>query len=152
MTPAALRALGGLMEAQKARDLAILERLVAEDRTLEAEIATLAGMLVEDAASAAPLPPDRQAARIAWIDGKIAAARRRRSALAPEIARARAIAVQSLGRARALDHLAQSADRVASAHRAARDEREAPPAGGTSPADVPKLPHVNPGTTRPSWR
>lgn len=151
MTPAQLRALGNLMEARKARDLALLERLVAEDRALLAEIASLVGLGAADAAGDETLPPGRHAARLAWIDGRIAAARRRRSSLAPEIDRARTTAVQSLGRAQALDHLAASADRVEATRRVARDQPQTYPLTEYSTANVPKMPHVNPGRTRTPW-
>lgn len=127
MNPAALRGLGALMEARKARDLARLEGLVAEDRALEARIAELSAMAAVDAASGEALPPDRQAARLAWIDQSRAIAARRRAALAPEIARARAAAVQSLGRERALDRLAMDAERQEATLRSGREEREAAP-------------------------
>ncbi|MFT3975429.1 MAG: hypothetical protein QM699_18940 [Amaricoccus sp.] len=130
MTPAALRDLGRLMEARKARDLARLERLASEARALDAELATLAATAVADVASGEPLPPGRQAARLAWIDQRTAMVRQQRAALAPEIERARAAAVQSLGRERALDRVAETAARAEAARRTSRDEREAP-SGGT---------------------
>jgi hypothetical protein len=135
MTPTALRQLGSLMAAQKARDLARLERLVAEDRALEAEMAALGGLAAEDAASGHVLPPERQAARLAWADHRRALAARRRAALVPEIAAARAMAVRSLGRERALDHLAATADRIDTRLRGAREEREAPPLAPGAPDD-----------------
>lgn len=128
MTPAALRGLGTLMAARKARDLARLERLVVEDRELQSELAALAALPAADAASGAPLPPDRHAARLAWIEHRRTQAQRRRAALAPEIDRARAAAVESLGRERALDRMAETAARIELARQAARDEREAPAA------------------------
>ena len=134
MTPAALRQLGGLMEARKARDLARLERLVAEDRALAEEIAALARVAAEDAASGLSLPPDRQAARLAWVDQRTLLAERRRAALCPVIAAARAAAVQSLGREVALDHLASAADRENARARTARAEREAPSTAGQPPS------------------
>lgn len=126
MTPAALRSLGRLMEARKARDLVRLERLVTEDRALEAELAMLATTVATDAASGETLPPDRQAARLAWVEQRTALVQRRRLALAPEIEKARAAAIQSLGRERALDRVAETAARAETARRAAREEREAP--------------------------
>lgn len=133
MTPAALRQLGGLMEARKARDLARLERLAAEDRALAEEIAALARVVAEDVASGLHLPPDRQAARLTWVDQRTRLAERRRAVLAPLIATARAAAVQSLGREMALDHLAAAADRDEARFRAARSEREAPPLAPRAP-------------------
>lgn len=127
MTPAALRELGALMAARKARDLARLERLVAEDRGLAAELAALASAPAADVESGEALPPDRQAVRLAWIDQRTARLGRRRGILAAEIARARAAAIQSLGRERALDRLAESVGRA----EATREEREAPTADGT---------------------
>ncbi|HVL20426.1 MAG TPA: hypothetical protein VM422_05500 [Amaricoccus sp.] len=130
MTPAALRKLGALMAARKARDLARLERLVAEDRALAAELAALASAGAADVASGEALPPDRQAVRLAWIDQRTAMLARRRGILAAEIAGARAAAIQSLGRERALDRLAEIAGRAEATRHAAREEREAPPADG----------------------
>lgn len=135
MTPAALRALGRLMEARKARDLARLEHLMTEARALDAELKTLSASAASDAASGETLPPDRQAVRLAWIDQRSAIARRRQEALAGEIDKARAAAVQSLGRERALDRVAEAAVRAERSHRFARIEREAPPdsSGGKPP-------------------
>lgn len=132
MTPAALRELGALMEARKARDLARLERLLAEDRALAAELAVLASAVSADAASGEALPLGRQAVRLAWIDQRTAMLRHRRATLAVEIASARATAVQSLGRERALDRLAESASRAEASRRAARQERETLPPDGTA--------------------
>jgi hypothetical protein len=122
MTLAALRKLAALMEARKARDLARLERLLAEDRVLAAELATLACPDAACSASETPLPLRHQAARLAWIDQHKASLRRRRAVLTGEIARARAAAVQSLGRERALDHLAEGASRSDAARRTARED------------------------------
>lgn len=137
MTPAELRDLGHLMEARRARDLARLERLMTEARALEAELATLAATAASDEASGETLPPDRQAARLAWIDRQLTIVRRRRAELAGEIDRARAAAVQSLGREKALDRVAEVAIRTEASRKTARTEREAPPApSGKEPPDV----------------
>jgi hypothetical protein len=137
MTPAELRDLGHLMEARRARDLAWLERLMTEARALEAELATLAATAASDVASGETLPPDRQAARLAWIDRQLTIVRRRRAELAGEIDRARAAAVQSLGREKALDRVAEVAIRTEASRKTARTEREAPPApAGKEPPDV----------------
>jgi hypothetical protein len=130
VTPAGLRALAGLVEARKARDLARLEGLVAEDRRLEAEIAELAATGSRDLAEGAALPLARQGLREIWAEQRIRAARRRRAELAARIRAARAEAVQSLGRHRALEHLVEGADRSEAQRRLARAEREAPPAVG----------------------
>jgi hypothetical protein len=127
MTPAALRQLLGLIEARKARDLAQLDRLLGEDRRLAAEIAELASTAARDLADG-ELPPGRQGVRLAWADQRIRAARRRRAELAQAIRAARAAAARSLGKHQALEHLTDRADRAALHLRAARAEREAPPA------------------------
>jgi hypothetical protein len=130
VTPAALRALAGLVEARKARDLARLEGLVAEDRRLAAEIAELAATGARDLAEGAPLPLAQQGLRQAWAESRIRAARRRRAELAARIREARAEAVQSLGRHRALERLVDGADRSEGQRRFARADREAPPTVG----------------------
>jgi hypothetical protein len=130
VSPAALRRLLALVAVRKARDLARLDRLAAEDRRLAAEIAVLAATPSRDAAgSGPPLPLGRQAARQAWADAGIRAARRRREALQAEIRAARAAAVQSLGKHEALAALAARAERAVAQTGAARAEREAPPEG-----------------------
>lgn len=126
MTPAALRDLQRLMAARKARDLARLDRLLAEDRALAEEIGRLAATGSRDLADG-PLPLAEQGRRLAWAAACIRAAERRRRQLAPEIRAARAEAVQSLGRHEALGNLAGRADREVRQDRAARAEREAPP-------------------------
>lgn len=126
MTPAALRELMRLMDARKARDLARLDRLLTEDRRLEAEIAALAATGSRDLAEG-PLPLPEQGRRLAWAAARIRAAERRRRELAAEIRAARAEAVQSLGKHRALEHLTDRADLDVVQRRTARAEREAPP-------------------------
>ena len=128
MTPAALRALTHLMDARKARDLARLDRLLTEDRRLVEEIATLAATGSRDLAEG-PLPLAEQGRRLAWSAARIRAAERRRRQLAAEIRLARAEAVQSLGKHKALEHLTDRADRAAAHQREARAVREAPPPG-----------------------
>jgi hypothetical protein len=115
-----------LVDARKVRDLARLDRLLTEDRRLEAEIAALAATPSRDLAEG-PLPLAEQGRRLAWAAARIRAAERRRRALAAEIRIARAEAVQSLGKHEALGHLADRADRTALRAREARAEREAPP-------------------------
>ncbi len=130
MTPAALRRLAALAEARRARDLARLEGLLAEDRRLVAEIAWLAGTAARDLAEGVALPLARQGLRQAWADQAVRAARRRRGELAARIGAARAEAVQSLGKHEALEALVARADRAAAQLRIARAEREGPvPAG-----------------------
>ena len=133
MTPAALERLAGLVEVRKARDLARLEGLVAEDRRLEADIAALAATGASDLAEAETLPLVQQGLRARWADARIRAARARRAGLAAAIRAARAAAVQSLGKHRALEDLVARADRDARRARAARAERDAP-AGGNGGA------------------
>jgi len=50
MTPHALRALAGLVEARKIRDLGLLDGLLAEDRRLAAEIAGLVAEIAREGA------------------------------------------------------------------------------------------------------
>ena len=127
MTPAALRQLMSLIEARKARDLATLDRLLAEDRRLAAEIGELRRTSARDAASVETLPLERQALRLAWADLRIRAARLRQAALAEAIRAARAAAAQSFGKYRSLETLVDRADRTALQARVARVEREATP-------------------------
>jgi hypothetical protein len=130
VTPAKLRELVRLAEARRARDLSRLDRLLAEERRLAAEIADLAGIAARDMAADAALPLAQQGLRLAWADARIAAARRRRTEVAAAVREARAAAAQSLGKHHALEHLTERAERAASQLRAARAEREAPPPGG----------------------
>ena len=117
MTPAALRDLLRLMDARKARDLARLDRLLTEDRRLAEDIAALAATASRDRAEG-PLaarragPPPRLAA------ARIRAAERRRAPARRRIRAARAEAVQSLGKHKALEHLTDRADRAAAHQRA----------------------------------
>jgi hypothetical protein len=127
VTPAALRQLIGLVEARKARDLARLDALLVEDRRLAADIVELAATGARDMAEGVEVPLAQQARRLAWADQCIAAARRRRAALAPEIAAARLVAARSLGKHRALEHLEERAARALARLRDARAEREMPP-------------------------
>jgi hypothetical protein len=133
VTPSALRELARLMDARKARDLARLDRLLSEDRRLGEEIAALAATARRDMAEGPPLPLPEQGRRLAWAAARTRAAERRRMTLAAEIRAARAVAVQSLGKHRALEHLTDRADRAAVQIRDARAEREAPPANLTRP-------------------
>jgi hypothetical protein len=128
MTPAALRQLTRLAEARKARDLARLEGLLIRERQLAAEISALSGTLARDLATGIALPPAQQALRLAWVAQRIRAAERQRTALAAGFVAARAEAVQSLGKHRALEHLVERGDRIAFQHDLARAEREAQPA------------------------
>jgi hypothetical protein len=131
VTPEALRQLMQLAEARKARDLSRLDRLLAEDRRLVAEIAELAGTAARDMAADGSLPLPRQGLRLAWAGRRIAAARRQRTELTAAIRAARAEAAQSLGKHQTLEHLAERAERAALQLRAARAEREAPPAAAS---------------------
>lgn len=128
MTPAALAQLLQLMEARKSRDLAQLDRLLTEDRALAEELAALARLPAQDLEDDPDLSPMEQARRLAWAEQRRRTAERRRSVLATEIRAARAIAVRSLGKHRALEHLGDRAAREAVRTRLARAEREAPPA------------------------
>jgi len=127
VTPAGLRQLLTLVDARRARDIAALDRLLAEDRRLAAEIAELGRTAARDAAAGEPLPPERQALRLAWADQRIRAAWRRQGELVEAIRRARAAAARSLGKHRSLETLAERADRAVRQARDARAEREAPP-------------------------
>jgi hypothetical protein len=127
VTAGNLRRLAGLLEARKARDLARLEALIAEDRRLEAEIAGLAGTVARDLETGIAVPLAQQALRQAWADQRIRAARRRRAEIAALIRDARAAAARSLGKHESLESLVARADRAALQLSAARAEREAPP-------------------------
>lgn len=127
MTPAMLRALSGLAEARRARDLARLDNLLTRDRALQAEILALASTLERDHATGIKLPPAQLALRQAWVDQRLRAARGQRAALAASITAARAVAVQSLGKHRALENLVERGERQAKHQLLARAEREAPP-------------------------
>lgn len=124
----ALRDLLRLMDARKGRDLARLDRLLMEDRRLLDEIAALAATGSRDLAEDGPtLPLPEQGRRLAWAAARIRVAESRRLALAAEIREARAEAVQSLGKHKALEHLTGRADHALRQKREARAEREAPP-------------------------
>jgi hypothetical protein len=127
MTPAGLAALLRLMEARRSRDLARLDRLLAEERALADEIAALAALPARDLAEDPAQSPAQQARRLAWAAQRIRLAERRRAALADAIRAARAAAAQSLGKHKSLEMLADRAGRAALLARDARAEREAPP-------------------------
>jgi hypothetical protein len=133
MTPTALRALTGLAEARRARDLARLDNLLARNRALDAEIAALAAALQHYRAAGFPLPPPQQGLRQAWVDQRLRAARRQRAALAAGIAAARAEAAQSLGKHQAFENLVERSDRAVRQQRHARAERETPPPAAARP-------------------
>ena len=129
MTPRDLRRLMALADVRKARDLARLEALLAEDRRLAAEVAELAQTGARDLAEGIAMPL-RAAGAAARLGG---AAHRRRAAAArgarsPRSPRARTAAAQSLGKHRALENLVENADRAVIRVRSDRAEREAPPA------------------------
>jgi hypothetical protein len=125
MTPAALRGLLALAGARRDRDLARLEALAAEDRGLAEEILRLAAIPAQDMADGtAPLA--QQALRYAWVEQQIARARRRRAALAREIAAVRAEAAASVGKHAALEKLESTAARPATLEGWARAPRDAP--------------------------
>ena len=130
MTPAALRRLAGLAEARRARDLARLDGLLTEDRRLQAGIAALAAMPAQDHAGGIHLPPAQQALRFAWIEQRVRAATAQRAALTARIAAARAEAVRSLGKHRALENLLERGEKEVRQQALARAEREAPPPVG----------------------
>ncbi|MFO1141440.1 MAG: hypothetical protein U1E59_03455 [Amaricoccus sp.] len=127
MTPATLRGLAGLVDARTNRDLARLEALVAEDRRLEAELAELASTLVREHPESRDIAFPSQALRYIWVEQRTRAACRRRSELAAAIRAARAAAVQSLGKQRALEELVGRAQNAEDQVRTARAEREAAP-------------------------
>ena len=132
MTPAALRQLMTLVEARKARDLAALDRLLAEDRRLAAEVAELRRTAARDAEAGDALPPERQALRLVWADQRIRAARLRQAALAETI-RPRAPPPPRASASTGASRRWSSAPTAPSAHaRDARAEREAPPPTGAS--------------------
>ncbi len=129
MTPAALAGLLSLAVAMRDRDLARLEALMVEDRGLAEEIMRLAAVPAQDmAAGGTTLAPlAQQALRAAWVEQQITRARRRRAAIAAEIAGARAAAASSVGRHEALDRLLADARAAEADRRRAIAEREAMP-------------------------
>ena len=133
MTPTLLRRLTSLAEARRARDLARLDNLLTRDRALQSEIDALPATLERDRASKIELPLPQQGLRQAWVQQRLRACRRERADLAPKIAAARAVAVQSLGKHRALESLVERGKREAEQQLLARAEREAPPP--TAPRD-----------------
>ena len=131
VTPAALRRLAALAEARRARDLARLDGLLAEDRRLVAEIAALAGTAARDLAEGVALPLAQQGLRQAWADqrdaGGAAAAGRARARGSGRRGPRRCRASASTGRWRSWWRARTGA---AAQLRIARAEREAPaPAG-----------------------
>lgn len=127
MTPAELQRLLDMAEARQSRDLARLDAALAEDRRLEAEIASLAATPTRDMAEGLDVPLAQQGLRLAWAQKGIARARARRAELAREIAALRAAATRSVGKHSSLEELLARAGREEVRVRAARDEREAPP-------------------------
>lgn len=125
-----LRQLLQVAEARKSRDLALLDALNARARACEAEAREAARLRTADMADAAnaDLPLAFQGLRITYADQRIADAERRRKALEPEIEAARAIAAESLGKHAALERILEEAERDRAQLRAARAERDAPPA------------------------
>lgn len=120
MNETPLEKLSALAEARKARDLAALEALTAEQRTLEAEIAELAGTEARDAAEG-QMPFAMIAQRAAWSASQIALRERRIAAITVELAGVRAAARVSVGKHEALKKLIEGAerDRQAAENRAA---------------------------------
>ncbi len=129
MSPEALAGLVSLAAARRDRDLARLEAMLVEERGLAEEIMRLAAIPAQDMAggSIVQAPLAQQALRFAWVEQGITRARRRRAALASEIAAARAAAAVSVGKHEALGRLLSVARADQSHNRAARAEREAPP-------------------------
>lgn len=141
MNPAALRRLQSLTEARRAAALARLETLQLEDRRIAEVIIELAAMPAREIAET-PEGLPHYARRLAWVGHRIAVLERRRSALAVEIAAARAAAGSSVGRHEAMGALIRRADRSAADLREARAEREAPsPLGQADPAPPPAKRH-----------
>ncbi len=116
-----------LAEARKTGALARLEILMAQVRACEAEIIDAEQTFARDFAEQQETPMAQLARRSAWVDQRIALARRRIAALAPAIAAARSAAIQGLGKHKALETLAERAERTERQALAARVERETPP-------------------------
>ena len=140
MTPAMLRRLAGLVDARKYRDLARLEALVTEDRRLQAELAALGTTLAREQTESEDMALGPRGLRYIWVEQRIQITRSRRSELATAIRAARAAAVQSLGKQRALENLVDRAEDAEARVRTARAEREAPPSAalgstGLGPSD-----------------
>ncbi|MFO1210858.1 MAG: hypothetical protein U1E40_16840 [Amaricoccus sp.] len=136
MTPVTLRRLAGLVDARKNRDLARLEALFAEDRRLQAELGDLTATLARELGEEADMPPGRQGLRYIWVEQRSRAIRRRRAELTAAIRVARAAAVQSLGKHRALEDLVDRAEDAEAQARAARAERESPPPAPSRPTTL----------------
>jgi hypothetical protein len=124
MTPAALRQLAGLAEARRQRDLAAVERLTAEMRRLDAEIAEIAGTLTRDMAADAPVPMMNHGRRMAWSEHETALRRAAQARLAPQRAAARTVARVSLGKHEALMKLVETAEAGARRDRERRAEQD----------------------------
>lgn len=117
-----------LADARKARDLALLEAALAEDRRLEAEIATLTGTVARDMADPdmTGMPYSQYAVRLQWADHRISQAAERRKVLQAEIRKLRSFAAVALGKHRALEKLTERARKQQIEHANARREREQP--------------------------
>jgi hypothetical protein len=128
VTPARLAELLALAEARKARALAALQTVQAEDRALAAELAALAQTHARDLAEgAAGAPFPVLGKRLAWADARTAAVRAARARLAARLAAARAEAAAGVGKHRALETLLARARAEALRAAEARAERDAPP-------------------------
>lgn len=128
MTSAQIRDLIRVVEARKTRDLARLDGLMVQVRACEAEIEAAMRMHAHDAAEEAldDVPFAFHGLRITLADQRIAQAERLRAALEPDIAAARAQAVESVGRHSALERILEDVERDRKRTRIARTERDAP--------------------------
>jgi hypothetical protein len=124
MTPEALRGLAMLAEARRQRDLAAVERLMAEVRRLDAEIAEIAGTLTRDMAADAPVPMMNYGRRLAWAEHETALRRAAQARVMAELTAARAVARVSLGKHEALLKLVEVAEAEARRDRERRAERD----------------------------
>ncbi|MEM8569733.1 MAG: hypothetical protein AAGG56_02390 [Pseudomonadota bacterium] len=127
MRPDQLVQLTALAEARKARDLAELEAIVAEDRKLADAIEAYTKAPSQDLADSAEIPFNQMARRLEWADQNIALARQKRAELASRIEELRKRAAVSLGKHEALTQLTKRSLRQREEQSAARTEREAPP-------------------------
>lgn len=127
MDTAQLRQLKKLSDARKTQALAKLERVMAEDQRLVAEIARIRALpLLDFDISTAGVPLSQIGLRIHWADQSVRRLNQQRASLIPEIDRLRREAAILLGKHEALGTLTDRAERDQAQHRVRRAEAETP--------------------------
>ncbi len=123
-----LNKLVALADAQKARDLAVLESALAEDRRLEQEINEMSKIIAQDMTDGdfSEMPYSQFALRLQWADHRVSEAAVRREALSDKIRKLRSLAAISLGKHSALEKLSERAEKQKREFREARTDRETP--------------------------